>query len=504
GAVDLQAPVTDYVPQFDVSGPWPASDMAVWNLLTHSTGFPDRLFFTDIDGPRTESALTEWAGDQSEVRLYAPPGSFWNYSNPNFILAGLVAERASGIPYHEYVENNVWAAAGMTRTMFLPSEALAYGNYTYGHFTDPFTGEPVIIAPDAYDNWWAAPAGYAFSTPGDLVKWALLLMDGGGDVLSPESAAAMQAEQIWLHYTPTQYYGYGVLADEFWGVETRDHPGNVPGWGSTLLWVPERNFAVSVLGNTTSSMYSSLYCATAVMLGLQPPQNPPDYSTDPDTWGRYVGTYDVLDYEVLDPAGIEFEAVVTKEEDDLRLSFPTLRDPLTLTAPYSRTLTQAFLDTFLFDINLDGTPDLDLTFIDDPEAPGEVKWMRNRVFVGTRAAVPQGTDTLTVRAFVDYRCDGFFQDGLDAPLREASVRLSFPNGAWITRQVRPFGLVNFSGFDAADGVAVTVDLPEGYQGYALGHCPNSPGNIRLQSDDFQFGYKLVQFGAGVAGEAAGP
>ncbi|MFQ5594401.1 MAG: serine hydrolase domain-containing protein, partial [Anaerolineae bacterium] len=80
GAVDLQAPVTDYVPEFDVSGPWPASDMSVWNLLTHSTGFPDRLFFTDIDGPRTESALTEWAGDQSEVRLYAPPGSFWNYS----------------------------------------------------------------------------------------------------------------------------------------------------------------------------------------------------------------------------------------------------------------------------------------------------------------------------------------------------------------------------------------------------------------------------------------
>jgi hypothetical protein len=106
--------------------------------------------------------------------------------------------------------------------------------------------------------------------------------------------------------------------------------------------------------------------------------------------------------------------------------------------------------------------------------------------------------------FVDFRCDGFFQDGLDAPLRDASVRLSFPNGAWITRQVRPFGLVNFSGFDATDGVAVTVNLPEGYQGYALGHCPNSPGNVRLQSDDFQFGYKLVQFGAGVVGEAAGP
>ncbi len=389
GRVDLQAPVTDYVPEFEVAAPWEASDMTVWNLLTHSTGFPDRFYWTDIDGPKTETALTEWAGDQSEVRLYAPPGSFWNYSNPNFTLAGLVVERASGVWYHEYMKNNVWATAGMTRTMLLPAEVLEYGNYTYGHQTDPYTGQPVIYAPDAYDNWWGAPAGFAFSTPGDLVKWALLLMEGGGEVLSPESAAAMQDEQIWMHQTPTGYYGYGIFIDEFWGVETRDHAGNVPGWGSTLLWVPERNFAVSVLGNTFSSMYSSLYCATAVMLGLEP-QEPPDYSTDPDTWNRYAGTYDVLDYGwvgAMDPAGLEYETVVTKEDDELRLTWP-FPDPYNPTVPFSRTLYQAVHDTFVFDINLDGVPDLDVTFIDDPQVSGWVRWMRSRVFVGTRAAEP--------------------------------------------------------------------------------------------------------------------
>ena len=251
-------------------------------------------------------------------------------------------------------------------------------------------------------------------------------------------------------------------------------------------------------------MYGSLYCATAVVLGLEPPQDTPDYSTDPDTWDRYVGTYNVLDYEVQDPAGIEFESVISKVDDELKLTFPTIPDPFNPTVPFSRTLTQALLDTFVFGANLDDRPDLDVTFIEDPMASGEVKWMRTRFFVGTRATMPQGTNSLTARVFVDYRCDGFFQEGLDVPLRDASVRLSFPNGAWITRQVRPFGLVNFSGFDTSDGITVTVNLPGHYKGYVLGHCPGRPGNIRLQADDFQFGFKSLQFGAGVIGEAAGP
>lgn len=504
GRVDLNAPVTRYASEFEVAGPWTASQMTVWNLLTHSTGFPDRLYLPDIDGPATPAALSNWADTQSEVQLYAPPSSFWNYSNPNFTLAGLVVQRASDMLYHEYMAKKVWARAGMTRTMLLPAEALAYDNYTYGHYPDPFTGEPVIDAPDAYDNWWAAPAGYAFSTPGDLVRWAQLLMDGGGDVLAPESAAAMQDEQIWMHYTPEQSYGYGVFTDVLSGVEIRHHGGNIPGWGAMMLWVPERDFAVSVLGNTTLSMNSSTVCATVTMLGLEQ-QEPPDYSTDPDTWDRYTGTYHVLDYfSTMDPAGFQYEAVVTKADNTLRLAFPTMPDPLHPTVPFSRTLEQAVLDTFLLDFDLDGQGDLDVTFIEDPEASDQTKWMRTRVFVGTKAAVPQGTDNLTARAFIDYRCDGFFQSGLDIPLRDAIVTLSFPNGARITRQVRSLGLVNFSGFDALDGVAVSIDLPESYKGYGVDRCPNSSTNVRLQSNDFRLRHAFVEFRAEISGEVAGP
>ena len=95
GRVDLDAPVTDYIPELAIGGKWPAELITVRHALTHATGFPDLIngvYGTDND------ALSRWAAAQGGIELHAPPGSFWNYSNPNFMMAGLVAERAAGVP----------------------------------------------------------------------------------------------------------------------------------------------------------------------------------------------------------------------------------------------------------------------------------------------------------------------------------------------------------------------------------------------------------------------
>ncbi|MFQ5855764.1 MAG: hypothetical protein ACE5LU_09005, partial [Anaerolineae bacterium] len=92
---------------------------------------------------------------------------------------------------------------------------------------------------------------------------------------------------------------------------------------------------------------------------------------------------------------------------------------------------------------------------------------------------PSGTDSLTARVYIDYRCDRFFQNGLDVPIGDVSVTLSFPDGSSATRQTRSFGLVNFPGFDASGGVTVSAALPRGFKGYSLDSCPSSPASIDL-------------------------
>jgi len=378
GRVDLDAPVTDYIPDFDVGGRWPADRIKVWHTLTHTTGFPDRI--NDWGTAAGDGALSIWARGQGEMKLHAPPGSFWNYSNPNFMIAGLVAERASGIPYRDLLKYSLWEPAGMHSTTFDPAEVEASGNYSYGHHYDSATNSWTMVGPRDLDSWTAGPAGLAFSTVGDLVRWALLLTDGGGPVLSSHSAAMMQHPHQWMHFTPDLFYGYGVMIEEYEGLDVRQHGGNTTGYGTYLLWVPERRFAVALLANITWSLNDAAYCIVDEV--LEPvPVDPPDLSSDPSTWKRYLG-----DYVVTDSEGMTTEATVYLEGDRLML---TNVDPAAPGSSVTWRLYQAFLDTFVYDSNGDGSTETDFTFCSTRGKPGILKWMRNRRAVGERQNKPR-------------------------------------------------------------------------------------------------------------------
>ena len=98
-------------------------------------------FVTALPGRRRRRLFPTGRRLSPPFRSTRPPGSFWNYSNPNFSLAGLIAERASGLQYHQYMKDRVCGPAGMTSATMLPSDVLAYGDYAYEHYTDPFTGQ---------------------------------------------------------------------------------------------------------------------------------------------------------------------------------------------------------------------------------------------------------------------------------------------------------------------------------------------------------------------------
>lgn len=378
GKLDLREPITTYLPELDLDDPWDPETITLHHLMTHSAGIPDRISDDDLKPlPIDPGELADWATTLGDWPLYAPPGSFWNYSNPSWSLAGLILQNAVGESYRDYVKQRVWAPAGMPLTTFDPNDVMEHSNYSVGHGVDA-TGKPITYAPNSYDSGKSGPAGFAFSTPTELVTWADLLMNGGGTVLSRASADAMQGPQIDMDYTPDDQYGYGVFRSKYNGASLRYHGGNINGWSSQLIWVPEQHFAVSVLANTARSLTFSAYCAVDEVLKL--PETPPaDYSTDPFTWQKYAGTYETRLYD-----GRMFTIWVTWKDDELEAVFDFPKDisPVPLRVP----LVQAYLDTFLVDFEMDGEPDLEITFIDDPGNPGPIKYLRNRSFVGTKGA----------------------------------------------------------------------------------------------------------------------
>jgi len=377
GRVDLKAPVTDYIPELEISGKWPADRITLLHTLTHTTGYPDLINDVTSTG---DQALSRWAANQTAVELHAPPGSFWNYSNPNFIIAGLVAERASGTPYRDLYKESLWEPAGMHSTTFDPDEVMATRNYATGHYIDDATGREHYLSPRDNDLWAAGPAGFAFSTVGDLAHWALLLTDGGGPVLSPYSAATMQDPHQWMHFDPHRFYGYGIMVEDYEGLDVRQHGGNVAGFGTYLLWVPDRRFVVALLTNVTSSLTSAAYCIVDEVLAPAPVP-PPDLTTDPSTWWRYVG-----DYRFTDNEGATTEATVYFEGDQLMGS---LTDPAQPGLTFVTELEQVFLDTFLYDSNGDSFGATDITFCSTRGEPGFLMWARNRRAVGERKLTPR-------------------------------------------------------------------------------------------------------------------
>jgi CubicO group peptidase (beta-lactamase class C family) len=394
GRVDLQAPITRYVPEFQVGGQWPSSSIKVWNLLTHTTGFPDRydqfMFRQGLAGPTGPTAISDWAAGQSAIPLYAPPGSFWNYANPNFSLAALVAQRASGVEYHQYMKDNVFGPAGMTSATLLPADVMAYGNYAYEHYVDMFTGQDVIAAPDAYDNWVMAPAGLGFATARDLARFALILMQGGSPVLSPSSAEMMQSPQVEMQTGDPMQYGFGVMVlDDFFGSSFRMHGGNVFGSSSSLIWAPDHKFAISLLFNGAASPDAAAFCAYNVFHPLSGPP-PPNTSLPPSEWGKYAGDYRGRFYghwqwktggEIVTYDGLEITGTAVKTGDRLTLQIPQLMAK-------DNSLSAIGLDNFLAAKLGVLLPITTAGFLDDPLTQIQSNFITNRSFVMVREAAP--------------------------------------------------------------------------------------------------------------------
>ncbi len=205
-------------------------------------------------------------------------------------------------------------------------------------------------------------------------------MEGGHGVISPESAAWMQAHHVSLDYAPDQFYGLGVFSETFNGVELKQHGGNITGWGTFLLWVPERSFAVAVLANTFQSLSDAAYCITDTVLDLGD-QEPVDDTTDPSTWGAFAGHYDIVDV-----AGRLWTAEVSWSGSGMDLNLIPLWSPEDATAS---PLFQAYSKTFVADLDGDEVFETDFTFIGNQGVPNPVIWLRNRQMVGQIAKPPR-------------------------------------------------------------------------------------------------------------------
>jgi hypothetical protein len=167
------------------------------------------------------------------------PGSDYEYSNTNYVLLGLVVERASGLPLHSYYARNIFEPAGMKDTFagHAPANAAIAIGYQLARAVTPL---------DPGDSSWYYGCGDVLSTSDDLARFDIALMAG-----KLVDAASMNEMISVAIPTGNGRGSYGLGVEKF-PIGTKvlvGHHGGLPGFESDNEMIPTEHFAVVTLGN---------------------------------------------------------------------------------------------------------------------------------------------------------------------------------------------------------------------------------------------------------------
>jgi CubicO group peptidase (beta-lactamase class C family) len=397
GLLDLDAPIRHTVQDLSLVGA-ETDQLTLRVLMSQQSGLRD---YAELSGSAEDGALAEFTsgpGLAENVDYMNPPGVFWNYSNPNFFIAGRALEVATGTSYREAIRERVFAPLHMDRSFLLPSEVFADGDYSHGYGVNSVIGEGDVedLAPDAYDNAWARPAGFAFSSVLDWVEIMQFLMEGQRDVLSEAAHAELVTAQvstgtIYADVKATAFalgddYGLGLSMGQGFFMDHRGEPetyyampflshgGDVPGFATTFVVFPSTGFGIVVLANRDFERpVESIRLALESFGGLpRASAAPPGREVDASLFPRYAGTFVSTD-----------GATITLSASDGQLLLATdVLDALGL--GYDPVLEPVSRDNFALWLTQDGERfPLEVTFF--PDETGEYVWFRSRIAVAKRA-----------------------------------------------------------------------------------------------------------------------
>lgn len=249
GKLAMNDPVVRHVPELGAAGL--GSGVTLEQLLTHTSGlgeFWDEVYERDWHAIRT---LRDFLPHVLRVGTDFAPGERFEYSNTNYILAGLVLESVTGRSYDQVLRERIFEPTGMRHTGLDPfdsSDSLQ---------AVPLAGRARSWHP-AEHGYRGSSAGGALTTMGDMLRFGRAL--AGGRVVSDSMLAAMvQSRTEGLPGRMSVPYGFGfepqVSAD---GVRSFGHGGIATGVNFEFRYFPDSDITLIAFSNQDNGAYDDL------------------------------------------------------------------------------------------------------------------------------------------------------------------------------------------------------------------------------------------------------
>jgi CubicO group peptidase (beta-lactamase class C family) len=251
GRVKLDAPVRQYLPWFAVADEKASAEITVRMLLNQTSGLSTaagRRTLTDFSSG--DDALENRVRALRSVRLTAPVGSTYQYSNCNYQILGLIIQQVTGGSYETYMAEHVFAPLAMARTYTSKASALENGLAT-GHRT--WFGRPVEF--DETLPRASVPQGFIISTAQDMSHYLIAQLNGGvyGDatVLSADGIAQLHHGAAREGDSDVQY-GMGWNVGSHDGINAVWHEGDTNAYQSFMVLLPDARWGLVLLSNVNN------------------------------------------------------------------------------------------------------------------------------------------------------------------------------------------------------------------------------------------------------------
>ncbi|HJU25851.1 MAG TPA: serine hydrolase domain-containing protein, partial [Rhodanobacteraceae bacterium] len=238
GKLSLDDPVAKFFPDLTE-----ARRVTIRELLSHTSGYqdfwPQDYLMPGMRQPVTpDKIMAQWA----KKPLDFEPGTKWQYSNTNYVIAGAIIQKVTGQTPFDFLQAHVFAPLGMqnvynTDVRALPAgDARGYSRFALG---------PLRPSPKEGTGWMYG-AGELAMTPATLARWDMAML--GQRLLQPGSWLALQTETRLKNGLGTQY-GLGVHVGTLDGHRVVSHDGEVMGFTAANIVLPDDGAAVVVFTN---------------------------------------------------------------------------------------------------------------------------------------------------------------------------------------------------------------------------------------------------------------
>jgi CubicO group peptidase (beta-lactamase class C family) len=273
GKIEWDAPVTRYLPWFQMWDPYVTREMTVRDLLVHRSGLGlgagDLMLFPETTYSRREILR--------RLRFIRPATSFrsaYAYDNILYLAAGEVIEAVGGMTWEDFVAERILKKVDMTSSRPRHSADIAGMNVAIPH-TALETG---VAAVPIHEYRNMNPAGGILSCAEDMAKWMLVHLNEGKLPDGTRLFTEKMERQLTSLVTPIaisdppaelaaqrmNFYGYalGFRVNDYRGHKIVSHTGSLSGYVSRLVMVPELELGIAVLTNQESGeAYNSVIYA---------------------------------------------------------------------------------------------------------------------------------------------------------------------------------------------------------------------------------------------------